>query len=182
MPHALLVVLIVTVAAACNGTATVGDVLTERIDDTRLEIEVVEVHDPAELDPEDDHAEPPAELEPEDDYPSLSDARLIAVELHLRNVGDNVYDGAVRRGPATRVTSTDGTERPVHLIHAGYRLQGVSVTECEAFSALTLASGETHNGCLVFGLEPREDSGKLEMFHLMLEGEGARPLWWQLND
>lgn len=180
MSHALLVVLIVAVAAACNGTATVGDVLTERIDDTRLEIEVVEVHDPAELDPDNDHAEPPAEFEPEDDYPSLSDARLIAVELRVRNVGNTAYDGGFRF--ATRVTSTDGTERPEHLIHTGYRLRGVSVTECEAFSALTLASGESHNGCLVFGLEPREDSGELEMFHLMLDGEGARPLWWQLND
>lgn len=49
MSRALLVLLITAVAAACNGAATVGDVITERIDDTRLEIELVEVHNPAAL-------------------------------------------------------------------------------------------------------------------------------------
>lgn len=159
----LVVVLILMVATACNGGATVGDVITEGIDDTRLEIELVEVHNPAELDPEDDHA-------------PHSNARLVAVELRLRNIGDSVYDGRVM--PATRVTSNDGTE---HLRHGGYGLQHVSVAECEAFSALTLASGEIHAGCVVFGIEPGEDGDELETFQLMLDGEGGRPMRWQLN-
>lgn len=164
MSRALLLVLIVALPAACNGAATVGDTLTERIDETRLEIELVEVHNPAELDPEADHA-------------PHSDARLIAMELRLRNVGDTAYDGEVRPGPATRVTSNDGTE----YFPAIHGLQQVCVIECEAVSALTLASGGTQTVCVVFGREPGEDGGQLETFQLMLEGEGQRPLRWQVN-
>lgn len=82
MSRVLLVVLILTVAAACNGGATVGDAITERIGGTRLNIAAVEVHNPAELDLEDDHA-------------PHSDPRLVAVELRLRNIGDAAYDGRV---------------------------------------------------------------------------------------
>lgn len=119
----------------------------------------------------------PAELDPEDDHGPHSETRLIAVELRLRNVGDTAYDGGVRPGPATRVITSDGTE----YLHAIHGLQHVSVIECEALSALTLASGETQTGCVIAGLEPGEDGGQLETFQLMLEGEGRRPLRWQLN-
>lgn len=160
----LVVVLIVTGPAACNGGATVGDVITEHIEDTRLEIELVAVHDPAELDPDDDHA-------------PLPDTRLTAVELRLRNVGDVAFDGEVRSRPVTRVTTEDGTQ----LFPDG--LSDASVIECEeTLSALTLASGETRTGCVIFGLKPGQDGGALETFQLMLEGEGGRPLRWQLED
>lgn len=162
--RALLVALIAATVTACNGAATVGDAITERIGDTRLEIELVEVHNPAELDPEDEHA-------------PLPDARLVAVELHLRNVGDAAYHGEVRPRPATRVTAEDGTR------HFQDGLSDASVTECDdTISALTLAPGEAQTGCVIFGLEPGQDGGELETFQLMLEGEGARPVRWQLNN
>lgn len=164
MSRALLVVLVAVAAAACNGAATVGDTITERFDDARLEIELVEVHDPAELVPEDDHA-------------PHSDARLIAVELRLRNVSDTAYQGGVRPGPATRAITSGRTE----YRHAVHGLQQVSVIECEALSGLTLASGETHTGCVVVGRVTGEEGGQLETFQLMLEGEGRRPLRWQLD-
>lgn len=163
MLRGLVLLLIVTVAAACNGAATAGDVITQRIDETRLEMELVEVHDPAQLDREDDHT-------------PLPDTRLIAVELRLRNVGDAAYDGGVRSRPATRVTTEDGT----HHFQDG--LSDASVVECEeTLSALTLASEGTETGCLIFGLKPDQDDRELETFQLMLDGEGGRPLKWQLN-
>lgn len=139
MSRALLMLLIATVVAACNGAATVGD--------------------------------------PEDDHAPLPDTRLVAIELRLRNVGDGAYEGEIQPRPATRITTDDGTR------HFQNGLSDASVIECEeTLSALTLASAETRTGCVVFGLEPGEDGGDLETFQLMLDGEGGRPLRWQLSD